>query len=151
MAAYNDFCECTNFGKRMGRRTVYIDSSDPTYQVILIFMVTKGLNSRFNGRNKFLLDNTYGGVVQIGFGGQSMGTKDEEELLDDCEVKVPIKPKKVSVTLNFRKGSNHPSPQSIVNPSGQFTSKVSGTIDRTGGSRTEVVELTPTSITNNIF
>ena len=28
-----------------------------------------------------------------------------------------IKPKKVNVTLNFRKGNNHPSPQSIVNPS----------------------------------
>ena len=72
-----------------------------------------------------------------------MGSKDGEELLDDCKINVPPQPKKVNVTLNFRKGNNHPSPQSIVNPSGQFTSRVSGTTDRTGGSRTETVTLTP--------
>ena len=143
---YNDFCSAFAGQKRMGRRTVYIDNaSDPTYQAYDFYGDPRNADSRFNGRNKFYWDDTYGGVVQISFGGTSQGTKDEEELLDDCEVKIPIKPKKVSVTLNFRKGSNHPSPQSIVNPSGQFTSKVSGTIDRTGGSRTEVVELTPTS------
>ena len=143
---YSDFCSAYAGRKRMGRRTVYIDNaSDPTYQAYDFYGSSTNADSRFIGRNKFYYDDTYGGVVQIGFGGQSMGTKDEEELLDDCEVKVPIKPKKVSVTLNFKKGNNHPSPQSIVNPAGQFTSRVSGTIDRTGGSRTEVVELTPVS------
>ena len=32
-----------------------------------------------------------------------MGSKDGEELLDDCKINVPPKPKKVNVTLNFRK------------------------------------------------
>ena len=52
----------------------------------MIFMVTQeNADSRFNGRNKFYYDNTYGGVVQIGFGNQSMGSKDGEEL-DDCKI-----------------------------------------------------------------
>ena len=74
---YSDFCSAYAGRKRMGRRTVYIDNaSDPTYQAYDFYGSSTNADSRFIGRNKFYYDDTYGGVVQIGFGGQSMGTKD---------------------------------------------------------------------------